>query len=317
MTEGLSESLPAAVAAPEAAVARPEPPTLSTPARRWVWWALVAGAVAVHVPALRTPFFLDDYVQIAMADGTYPGRHGALDLYDFIDDTNRHELLDMGVFPWWTDPKLVVRFLRPLSSLLLWADHKVFGRVALLFHLHSLVWWALASVAVLVLYRRCFSQRVAVLATVAFALSPCHVLPLAWIANREALVSTALGAFALAAYVRWREKWRAIDGLASLGLFALALTAGEYTLQFTGYVLAIEVIRRREGPWRRAVGLATFGLPAAAYVVAHTVLGYGAHGGGLYHDPIHEPGQYLQGAPRRLAVLLTSGWLGTDDGWWS
>jgi hypothetical protein len=285
--------------------------------RAWAWMALVAGVVVVHIPALQTPFFLDDYVQIAMADGQYPGRHGALDLYDFIDDTNRHELLDMGVFPWWTDPTLVVRFFRPLSSLLLWTDHHVFGRSAWLFHVHSLFWWALACVGVHTLYRRCFSPRVAVLATTAFALSPSHILPLAWIANREALVSIAVGAFALASYVRWREKARAVDGVASAALFALALAAGEYTLCFTGYVLALELTRRRDGLLRRATGLAAFAFPAAAYVAAHTLLGYGARGGGLYHDPVHEPGQYLLGAPRRLAVLVTSGWLGTDDGWWS
>jgi hypothetical protein len=282
-----------------------------------MWGVLAAAVVAVHLPALTTPFFLDDYVQIAMADGQYPGHHGPLDLYDFIDDSNRRELLDLGVFPWWTDPSLVVRFFRPLSSLLLWADHRVFGREAWLFHVHSLGWWGLACAGVYALYRRCFKQRVALLATTAFALSPCHVLPLAWIANREALVSTALGAFALGAYVRWRERGRAVDAALTFGLFLLALSAGEYTLCFTGYVLALEATRRGDGVLRRAAGLAAFAVPAAAYVAAHTLLGYGAHGGGLYHDPVHEPAQYLQGAPRRLAVLVTSGWLGTDDGWWS
>ena len=218
MTEGLSESLPAAAAASEAE--RPGPPTFSTPARRWAWWALVAGVVLVHVPALRTPFFLDDYVQIAMADGTYPGRHGALDLYDFISDSNRHELLDMGVFPWWTDPSLVVRFLRPLSSLLLWADHKAFGRIALLFHLHSLLWWALASVGVHLLYRCCFSKRVtAVLATTAFALSRVVTCcaPRVDREPRGRLVSGRRSAPSRSPLIRCasgREKWQALDGLA-------------------------------------------------------------------------------------------------------
>ena len=287
-------------------------------ARRGAWLlaALAAVVVLVHLPALATPFFLDDYVQMAMADGQYPGHHGVVDLYDFIDDSNRTELLDMGVFPWWTDPKLVVRFFRPLSSALLWADHWVFGRAPLLFHLHSLLWWAAACLAAHTLFRRSFSPRVALLATSAFALSPCHVLPLAWIANREALVSIALGAFALAAYSRWREKGRPLDGLLSFGLFGLAMAAGEYSLCFTGYVLAIEAVRR-DGLLRRALGVATFALPAAAYVAAHGLLGYGARGGGLYHDPVHDFGAYVQGAPRRLAVLLTSAWLGTDDAWWA
>jgi hypothetical protein len=296
----------------------PPAPARSTGARRrtWLIGALVLGVVLVHLPALRTPFFLDDYAQMAMADGQYPGHHGVFDLYDFIDHSNRSALMDTGVFPWWTDTTLVVRFLRPLSSALLWADHRVFGRDALLFHLHSLLWWVAACLAAGAVFRRSFTPRVALLATTAFALSPCHILPLAWIANREALVSTALGALALAAYSRWRERGRALDGVGSLALFGLALAAGEYTLCFTGYVLALEAVRWRDGLLRRVAGLACFAVPVAVYLVAHARLGYGAHGGGLYHDPIHDFGAYAQGAPRRLAVLLTSAWLGTDDGWW-
>src|SRR5580704_878036 len=107
VSEGASEASTAASAA--ASLVSPEGPLVRGARekwRSWAWATLVFGIVVVHLPALQTPFFLDDYVQIAMADGQYPGRHGALDLYDFIDDSNRRELLDLGVFPWWTDPTL-------------------------------------------------------------------------------------------------------------------------------------------------------------------------------------------------------------------
>ena len=45
--------------------------------------------------------------------------------------------------------------------------------------------------------RDCFSG--AALATVVFALAPCHMMPLAWLANREALVSFTFGLLGLVA----------------------------------------------------------------------------------------------------------------------
>jgi hypothetical protein len=277
---------------------------------------LVAVAVLVHLPVLRAPFMTDDYDQRAMVEGTYPGHRGPLSLYDFIDDSNRTDAMDRGIFPWFTSRELVVRFLRPLSSALLWADHELFGQNALLPHLHSLVWYAVACLAVCALLRQSFSRRVTWIGATVFALAPCHILPLTWLANREALVSTALGTLALAAYARWREGGRARNGLVACGLFALALLAGEYTLGFAGYVLAIELVRRDESIVQRARGLTCFALPLAAYVALHTALGYGAKGAGFYHDPLHDLPAFMRGSVHRLSVLVGAAWLGVGDGWW-
>src|SRR5262249_20697910 len=115
--------------------------------------------------------------------------------------------------------------------------------------------------------------------------------------------------------VKWREGRRLEHALAALGLFSVAVLAGEYTICFAGYVAAMELVQRRESLWRRASGLAVFALPAAAYVAAHVALGYDAHGSGFYRNPLHDLGAYAQGAARRLAILLGSAWMGTDDTW--
>jgi hypothetical protein len=281
-----------------------------------VWVGLfVVFAVLVELPAVTAPFATDDYDQAAMTDGEYPGHRGPFNLYDFIDDSNRAEIMDRGIFPWFTSPKLFVRFLRPLSSALLWGDHRLFGQNAFLPHLHSLLWWTIACVAVHTLLRQSFSSRVARIGTIVFTLAPCHSLPLAWLANREALVSSALGTMALAAYSRWREAPRARLGLAAFGLFVLALSAGEYSLGFAGYVLAIELMRR-EPIGKRARGLACFALPLAVYVVAHTILGYGAYGASFYRDPLHDLPAFLRGSPQRFARLVCTAWLGVSEIWW-
>ena len=210
-----------------------------------------------------------------------------------------------------------MRFFRPLSSALVWLDNRGFGGLTVEQHVHSFVWWAAAALAVHALFRRAFSARVAVMGAFVFAVAPCHAVPLVWIANREVLLSTALGTAALLVYSRWRDEGKVRDALLAFLLFAVAMSAGEYTLCFGGYVLAIEIVRRRDPVVRRVLGLACFVLPAVVFFAAHRLLGYGAHGSGFYLDPLRDFGAYASGAPRRLAVLLGVAWLGLDDRAWS
>jgi len=289
----------------------PSPPT--SPTRRWPAWlptalVLLAGAI-LFLPAIRTPRFLDDYFQTSMIEGTYPAPRSPFDLYDFVGDADRALLLDRGLLPWWSHPQLKVRFLRPLSSALLYADHRVFGDHPLLSHLHSFAWWAAAVLAAGALYRRTLTSRAAVVATFMFALAPCHALPLVWLANREALVSITFGILALGALVRFRQGGRWLHGASAAGLFTLSLLGGEYALGFGGYALALALTSRRSSRSVRAVGLLSFAAPALAYLVVRARLGYGTAGSGLYQDPFRDPVAFLQRVPQRMAALLGEGWL--------
>src|SRR4029434_7230382 len=106
-------------------------------------------------------------------------------LYDFIADDNRTALLDRGVIPWWSDPQLRIRFLRPLPSAFVWLDHRLFGHAALAPHLLSLLWWAAAVLAANALYRTAIGPPPALAATALFAFSPTLTIPLLWLANRD------------------------------------------------------------------------------------------------------------------------------------
>jgi hypothetical protein len=283
--------------------------------RRSGWVALaillVAG-VLVYLPALRSRFILDDYIHASMIDGTFPVQRSPFDLYNFVDDADRAILLERGMLPWWSHPRLAIRFFRPLPSALLWADHRLFGNAPLPLHLHSLVWWVTAVLAARALFRRLLPARPALIATFIFALAPCHALPLAWLANREALVSLTFGTVALGAYLRWREGRRLGDGALAAAFFSLALLGGEYALCFGGYVLALELGTRGERPVQRALGLLPFAAPAAAYLAVRARLGYGTAGSGFYTDPFREPLAFLRLVPRRLVTLLADGWLSLD-----
>jgi hypothetical protein len=288
------------------------PPRLAELLRRGsLWGALGLGAV-VFSAAIRSPYMLDDFLHSAMVRGTYPGPRGPFDLYNFVDDGNRSELVADGIVPWWTHAGLVIRFFRPLSSLLRWGDLHLLSATPLLQHVHSFVWWVLAVVAVRSIARRCCSPRASTIATFVFALSPCHTIPLAWLANREALVSLALGAFALDAYARWRDAYRPRLALAATALFALALLSGEYAIGFGGYVVAIELVRRKDGVGRRVVGLAPFAVPLAVYLFFHVRGAYGVVGSGFYLDPFVDARPFLVNAGPRLAQLLLDAWWTID-----
>jgi hypothetical protein len=273
---------------------------------------LLAIGALVFLPALRSPLFLDDHLQGAMVEGTFPAARSPFNLYDFINDADRATLTARGLLPWWSEPTLTLRFFRPLSSALLWIDHRVFSHAALPMHLHSLVWWVLAVLSIRALYSRLFSPRVVLLATSIFALAPCHALPLAWVANRETLLSLTFGALALAAQARWRGGRHGRDAATAALFFALALLGGgEYALCFGGYVVAMDAVRR-ESLARRVSGWGPFLVPAVAYLAVRHALGYGATGTGFYSDPFRDTASFLAGAPWRFVALLGTGWLTID-----
>jgi hypothetical protein len=137
-------------------------------------------------------------------------------------------------------------------------------------------------------------------------------MPLAWLANREAIVSLAFGALALRAHSAWRATARARDALLSAVLFALAfLGGGEYALCFGGYVVALELGPKRRLT-QRALGVTPFAAPAALYLAVRAALDYGAVGSGFYSDPIKEPLKFFGSMPWRFVALVAKGWLSLD-----
>jgi hypothetical protein len=270
---------------------------------------VVAIGVLLRLPTIFSGYALDDYGQLAMVEGVYPVGRSALDLFTFSSGEPQEvqHLMDRGGLPWWSDAKLRLSAMRPLSSALLWVDWKLFGAAALPRHLHSVGWWVVLLLAAASLFFRLLPRRAAALAFALYVLDGCHTNPLGWVAARNATVAASLGVLGLLWHLRWRAGWRAGRPL-SIVFFVLALAAGEYALGALSYVVAHELVGRG-GPGRlRAAAPAA--VLALAYVVMHATLGYGAYGSEVYLDPLRQPGAYLQAAPERAAALfadLTAG----------
>ncbi|EDM78918.1 hypothetical protein PPSIR1_03578 [Plesiocystis pacifica SIR-1] len=306
---------------------------------RWRYWliVLVLALVAVFArrDAIDTGVVSDDYMHHAMLAGIYPatGEDGRdrrpFDLYAFLpaDAEGLDEHAAVGTTPWWSvlpnDPDAdggSVRFavLRPLSSALLTLDHALFpGRSARRWHLHSLLWLLAAIAGAALVWRRLFGEGLAVLAVALLACDPSWCTPLAWIANRCALVGATFGFLALAAHIYRRPIRSRSEGeppperarrlaLVEAASLALAMAAGEYGLVAAAYVLAYELVAARGSVRERLVALAPATALALAYLALHRLLGYGTYGE-VYANVFEAPSAWLSTASHRLPRLITAG----------
>jgi hypothetical protein len=230
------------------------------------------------------------------------------DLFAFAKDpASNQALMEEGVFPWWTDPALVISFLRPLSSLTLWLDHALWPHSAVLMHVHSLLWFVLLLLAVWTLYRDLIaSHATAALALLLYALDDARSYPVAWVANRNALVALVPGFFAIYAHHRYRSGGARAFAVAAPLALAFGLAGGEPALPVCGYLFAYALFLDRASLSSRLFSL----LPYAALVIAWRVLydrlGYGALNSGIYLDPGREPLTFAAAAAVRLPILMLS-----------
>ena len=218
-------------------------------------WAASLLAIVLCLPALDVGLLMDDYAHrmiMLRVPGTPVEPLSVFANFYGEPEANR-QFMDQGIVPWWTVPDFRLAFSRVLSAISMWIDYRLWPESPALMHAHSLLWLGAMVAAAGLAYRRLWGRgSVAGLAVLLFALDDAHAMPAAWIANRNALIATALGLLAVAAHERWRRegwKWGAI---ASAGCLALALLSGEAAVGAVGYLGAWAFTM--EDGWRRRIG---------------------------------------------------------------
>ncbi len=100
-----------------------------------------AGRPGRGPPGLALGFAVDDYFHLYLLD--QEGLDAAWTLFDFADGdpATLRPSVEQGPYPWYSLDELELRFLRPLTGLLAWAEHATFGREVLPLHLHSFAWY--------------------------------------------------------------------------------------------------------------------------------------------------------------------------------
>lgn len=278
-------------------------------------------AVLLGAPSLFHGFLLDDYVHRYAVLG-FPGPMSGLSLFNFAsgDPATLKPFVDAGPYPWWTDLELRLVLFRPLSSALVYADEALFGDAPGWWHLHSLLWSVAFVLAGSLVLRRLTAGALFGAALMLFAFDEARWIPTAWIANRNALVAGTFALLAFALHLRWRQdgaKWAA--PLSALSL-AVGLCGGEAALGISGFFVAYALVEWRQGralesrPFtpsgaegsaaRTLLQLIPLACVLVAYVITYKLIRGGAHGSGIYIDPLDSPVAFLAAAPGRFAALV-------------
>jgi hypothetical protein len=263
----------------------------------------VACGLLISLPMLFNGLFLDDYVQrIALLSGR------AVNLFEFYKWGT--PLLDAqlqnGVMPWWTWPGTRVQFYRPLAEWLIRLDYALWPDNFMLMHLHSLLWYGLLIGVTGYAYRALMpSLWGAGLAVMLFAIDADHGGAVAWICNRNVLISMICGMGCLMLHHRGTLAAQ----VGAWGLLATALFAGESALALCGYLFAYEVCLGQGSLLRRGLRLLPYALIGLAFVVGWRLGGYGSIGPGFYIDPGTTPLYFLEELVYRLPAYLSSQFL--------
>jgi hypothetical protein len=266
-------------------------------------------AVMLSAPSLWLRFRLDDYV----ARFIYTDLPGAKQLYHAYtggyglatgDPRETLWQVEQGYAPWWVNPRLLTSLMRPLSELTHRLDIALWPDTPALMHAQSLAWLALLVLMATRLYRHALPLGVAGLAAVLFAFDHTHGYSVGYVPNRHALVTALFGLACLDQHLRYRQQANTAAGIWAALLYVLTLLSGESGLAIAAYLFAYACFVERGPVLRRARTLAPYLAISVVWRVAYTALGYGAHGSGIYIDPIREPGHFLQAALTRVPLLF-------------
>ncbi len=280
---------------------------------------VLACALLVALPSLSAGFFGDDLLHVALVSGQLSSiiPVAPLDMFRFSsgDPAWVQKMIRLSLYPWWADTHCRLAFFRPLSALTHILDQRLWAMNPVGYHVTNVLLWLLVLLGAGSLIRRLApTARAATLAFFVFALADARALVITWVANRNALVATALSFAALIAWDSYRRGAGRMRAALSWLLFGLALLAGEAALGGLALLLGYEVLRLPDGrrfSARRLAASVPFLACAAAYVTWYKLAGYGASGSGMYIDPATDPAAWAKAAAARFPTLLAGllwGW---------
>ena len=268
-------------------------------------------ALLVGLPALNIGMILDDhYLRVTtLRDPAFSfyEKH-PLDAFRIFDgDPSRtHELMDRGFAAWWSDPHVRIAFFRPLTAASHLFDFALAPNAEWWMHLHSLLYYAIASSLAAVVFRSIMGPAaLAGLAAVLFAVDATHGLAVGWVANRNQLVASL---FALASFATFlRHGTRAPWGLGNVALgpalLALGFAGGEAALCIVAYFVAYAMVLDKRTGKVRLAALAPYLAVVLGWAIFYRIGGYGASGAAFYTDPGRDPFGYAAAAAQHLPIL--------------
>ena len=275
----------------------------------WLRYQVAAITFAVLFPTLWSGLSMDDFAQRLVVEQRTLAIRAPLDLFNLISPRPelRAPMRELGSYFWWIGADTKIDYWRPLAALTHFVDYSLWPRWAWLMHLENLVWYAALVVACGVFYRRFVAVAwIAGLATALYAFDQFHAAPIAWIANRNALMSTLFGVLSVLAHDGWRRGRRPALALAAPLLLVLALLSAESGVAILGYTIAYAACLDRGPRWQRVLSIVPSLLVIAAWRLVYASLGHGIAGSGVIADPLVNPGLFALRAAQSIPVQIMS-----------
>lgn len=165
-------------------------------------------------------------------------------------------LFDNFVGPWMGDG--AVKFYRPLISVTLWLDYKVWGFNAAGFHLTNVLFHVASAFCLFFIGQRLASlagykgetaRTIGIFTSLLWGVYPLSAEAVAWITGRVDATVTAFSMGSLLTYLQWRESKKPLSLVLSLGLFVLALLCKEMAIIIPPLFAFIDLLFS-DGTWR-------------------------------------------------------------------
>lgn len=272
---------------------------------------MVLGLI-LGAPSLGVGFFMDDFAHRSAFLGKGEIAEvvrSPLRMFAFSDgNTERtHRIIDNGMYPWWTSETVLLNFWRPLTAATHAIDYALWPNRPALMHAQNLFWFAMTILAVAGLFRRLgMSAWPAGLAGLLFVLDESHALPIAWIANRNAMLALLFGTLCLIAHIRWRQSEKPLWLVAAIALLTVSVHCNEGGIATCGYLFAYAVFLDRSTAAVRLATLVPYGVVIVLWRVTYTAMGFGALGSPTYIDPGATPLRFAEALVFRAPVLLAT-----------
>jgi hypothetical protein len=295
----------------------PPPASGGWPFKRYFWISIAAAAL-LSLTMLNTGWMFDDYVWLGVWDNLpqpAPLANTHFDVYRTATGIPEHtaKMSHAGIFPWWVEPGVKLAFFRPLGSALFGLDHLLYNRVAVAYHVHSLLWYVGLVAVVALFFRRILPTGLAGLSLFLFAIAGSHGASVGWLSYRVLLVSMLFGMVGFYLHIEWRERQRKGALAGSLIAFTLALLSAETMLIMIPYVLAYEFFAGPGKPADRLKAILPFSALMVAYLVMYKALGYGAARQDTHLDPVGNPVQWFTAMFARVPAAIAGLTLGAPN----
>jgi hypothetical protein len=281
-------------------------------------YLLVVSVIFLGIPTLKTGLYSDDYFQRDVLTGKgaqFGVQSSPKSMYDFFNKDSQwtKARMEKGSVVWWTFEQIQISFFRPLTEWTHQLDYRLWPDTPSLMHAQNLLWYGMLVFLVTLFYRSLMSEALlGGLAAVLYALDDAHGMPVGWIAQRSAIISTFFGVAALFVHIKWRENRYKTGIFAGPALFLIALLSAENAVSTLFYLFGYELFIVEKARKDRALALTPYLAIAVVWWFAYQYLGYGAKGSGIYLDPAGEPQLYLSALCERIPALMYGQWFGPD-----